>query len=59
MGLHYLIFMWRNLENKKKLTLVQIMNSVGMNSKNIIYNVSIFNDHAIMSSIFNEHYRDE
>ena len=41
MGLHFLIFMWRNLENKKKLTLVQIMNSVGMNSKNIIYNVNI------------------
>ena len=40
-GLHYLTFMRRNLENKKKLTLVWLMNSVGMNSTNIVNIVGI------------------
>ena len=44
MGLHYLIFMGRNLENKKKLRLVRMMNSVGLNRKNIMNSVGIFKD---------------
>ena len=40
--------MRRNLENGKNLTLVQIMNSAGMNNKNIENNVSIFSDSATM-----------
>jgi len=43
MGLQYLIFMGRSLENKKKLTLVRIMN-----------NVNIFKDSVAMSSNFME-----
>ena len=35
------------------------MNSVGMNSRNVVNNVSIFNDSAAMSSKFSECYRDE
>jgi hypothetical protein len=43
MGLHYLTFMRRNSKEKKnQLTPVRMMNSVGMNSKNVVYNVSIF-----------------
>ena len=51
MGLHYLTFMGRKLENKKKLTPVRIMNSASINSKNIVNNVSIFNDSVVMTSI--------
>jgi hypothetical protein len=54
MGLHYLTFTGRNLENKKKLTLVQIMNSVGMKSMSIGNRVGIFDDSVAMNSIFNE-----
>ena len=43
MGLHYFIFMGRNLENRKKLILVQIMNS-----KNIMNSVGIFSDSVVM-----------
>jgi len=43
MGIHYLIFMGRNLANKKKLTLVGIVNSTSMN------NVSIVNSVAMIS----------
>ena len=53
MDLHYLTFMGRNLENKKRLMLMQIMNNVGMNSENIVIVVGIFNDNALMN-IFNE-----
>ena len=42
MSLDYLIFMGRNLENKKKLTPIQIMNSVGMNNMTIVNSISIF-----------------
>ena len=44
MGLRYLYFMGRNLKNKKKLTLVRIMISVGLNKKNIMNSVGIVND---------------
>ena len=54
MGLHYLTFMGRNLENRKKLTLVRIMNCVGMNSKDIVNNVEVFSGSVVMNSIFNE-----
>ena len=43
MGLHYLTFMGRNLENKKKLMPVRIMNSAALNSENIVISASIFN----------------
>ena len=32
------------LENRKKLTLVRMMNSAGTNNKNIVNSVGIFND---------------
>ena len=54
MGLRYLTFMGRNLENRKNFTLVRIMNSVGMNSKDIVNNVEVFSGSVVMNSIFNE-----
>ena len=53
-GLHYLTFMGRNLENRKKLTPIQIIYSVDMNSKNIMNNVVIFSGSVAMNSISNE-----
>ena len=47
MDLHYLTFMRRNLQNKKKLMPVRIMNIVNMNIKNIVNNVGIVNDALI------------
>ena len=41
MVLHYLTFMGRNLENRKKATLVHVMNIVGTNSKNVVNIVGI------------------
>ena len=38
----------------KKLTLIQILDSVNTNSKNSMNNVGIFNDSVVMKSIFNE-----
>ena len=46
MGLLYPTFMGRNLENKKKLMLVRIMNSTSLNNKIIVNNIGIFNDDA-------------
>jgi hypothetical protein len=46
--------MGRNLENKKKLTLVQIMNSFSMNNKNIVNSVGIFNNSVVMNNNFKE-----
>ena len=54
MGLHYLTFMGRNLENRKKLTHVRIMNRVGMNNKNVVNSVFLFNDSVAMNSISSE-----
>ena len=51
MDLHYLTIMGRNVENMKKLTLVRRMNSVDMNSKNIMNSVSISNDNVAMNTI--------
>ena len=51
MGLHYLTFTGRNLENKKKLTLVWIINSAGLDSENIVCSVGIFNDSSAINSI--------
>ena len=56
MALHYLTFMGRKLENRKKLTPVQIMNSAGMN---IVNNIGIFNRSASKNSILNEWHQDE
>ena len=53
-GLHYLIFMGRNLEKKRKLTPVRIMKSVHFNSKNIVNTVGVSNDSDAMNSVFNE-----
>ena len=50
MGLRYLIFMGRNSKNKKKLSLVRIMNSVNMNTKDVVNNVRIFNIFVAMNS---------
>lgn len=44
MDLHYLIFMGGNLGNEKKPTPVRIVNSVGVNSMNIVNNVGISSD---------------
>ena len=49
MGLHYLTFAVRNLEITKKLTPVRIMNSAGLNSKNIVNNVNMLNDSVVMN----------
>ena len=49
MGLHYLTFMERNLENKKNL--IQVMNNASMNNKNIMNSLGIFND---VNNIFKE-----
>ena len=55
MDLHSLTFMGRNIENKKKLMLLGLMNSVHMlNSKSIMNSVGIFSDSATMNSNFNE-----
>lgn len=51
MGIHYLTFMGGNLENRKNLMPVRIMNSANMNSKNIVNNVGIFCDSAMNSSL--------
>ena len=63
MRLQYLTFMERNLEKRKKLTSIQIMNNVSMSS-NIVVNstgmnsANIFNEHAATNSI-SEKYLDE
>ena len=54
MGLHYLTFTRRNLENKKKLAPVQIMNNASLISKNIVNSVSIFNKSDAMNSYLRE-----
>ena len=53
MGLHYLTFMGRNLENRYFLMMVHITNSAGTNSKNIVNIVSAFNDIVSRNSYFN------
>lgn len=58
MGLHCPTFMGRNLGNKKNWTPIWMTNSAGMNSRNIVNNISIFNESLAMSSIFREKYRD-
>ena len=46
MGLHYLTFMGRSLENGKKLLLVQVMNSADWIINNVVNWISIFNEVA-------------
>ena len=48
--------MGRNLENRKNMTPIQIMNSVGLNSMNIVHNVGIINDNFAMNNILIELY---
>ena len=45
-GLHYLTFMGRNLDNKKKLAPVWIVNSTNTNTMN---NASIFSEYSKMN----------
>ena len=54
MGIHYLIFIGRNLEKRKKLMPIRIMKSVGLNSKNIVNSVGIFNVSAASNNNFVE-----
>ena len=54
MGLHYLAFIRRNLEDRMKLTLIGIMNNSDMNSTNIMNHASIFNDSVAMNNIFSK-----
>ena len=67
MDLHYLTYMGRNLENRKKLTPVWIMNSANMNNNNIMNSVGIFKmtfllliessrKNTGMNNVFWEHY---
>ena len=51
MGIHYLTFMGKNLENGKELTLVRISDNVGMNSKDIVNSVGVSNDIVAMNYI--------
>lgn len=51
MGLHYLTFIGRNVENRKKVMLVQINSTAIMNSKNIVNNVSKCNGFDAMNNI--------
>ena len=48
MGLHYLTFMRRQLESRKKLTLVRTMNNASVNGKNIMNNVDNLSDSSII-----------
>ena len=52
MGLHYLTFVGRNFKNNKKPMPVRTINSVNMNSKNILNGVNICNDIVSMNSNF-------
>ena len=54
MGIHHLTFMRRNLENKKELMPVQIMDSACMNSTNIVSSIGIFGENATMNIVFSE-----
>ena len=55
MGLYYLAVIRKNLENKKKLTPVEIMNSANMTHKNIVSTFSIHNDSATVNNSFGEY----
>ena len=54
MGIHYLIFIGRNLKKRRKLMPIRIMKSVGLNSKNIVNSVGIFNVSAASNNNFVE-----
>jgi hypothetical protein len=49
----------KNLKYRNILTPIQIMNIVGINSKNIMNSVGNFNDNVAMNSIFIEVYGAE
>ena len=59
MGLHYLTFTGRNPRNRKKLTLTWLLNSVIMNSKNMVNDANIFKFSDALNSILIKEYRDE
>ena len=49
----------KNLKYRNKLTPIQIMKIVGMNSKNIMNSVGDFNDNVDMNSVLIEVYGAE
>ena len=49
----------RNLEIKKKLMPIWMINSAGMNNINIVNNVNIFNDNFAFNSILSHYYQNE
>jgi hypothetical protein len=51
--------MGRNVESEKKLTMVQIMTGVELNSKNVVNSVSVFNGSVIINNMSRELYWDE
>ena len=59
MGLQNLTFMEKNLENRKKLILVRILNSMSLYGNNIMNSVNTFNDVSIINSNVREQYWDE
>ena len=56
MGLQNLTFMEKNLENRKKLILVRILNSMSLYGNNIMNSVNTFNDVSIINSNVREQY---
>lgn len=46
--------MSRNLENRKNLVQVQIMNIAGMDRKNVVNSLRPFIDGAIINNVFND-----
>jgi hypothetical protein len=48
--LHYLTFIRRDLGNRRKPTPIRIMNSVGMNNKDIVNIDDIFSDMVVLIS---------
>ena len=53
MGFHYFMGMGRNSKIRKKLMPMQIMISVGMNRRDIVDSVGMYNDSAPMKIVFN------
>jgi hypothetical protein len=49
----------RNLESKKKLMPIRMMNSAGMNNINIVNNIDISSDNVVLNSIFSHYYHNE
>ena len=57
MGLYYLTLMERNLEYRKKLMFVRIMNNIGLSGKNIMNSFNIFNNKCAINNIIGNNIR--